>query len=108
MENLGYILSEAPVFFLTIWFSIRIVHYRRYRKNQPTFSDHDRRLLFACTKPPLESPIFRLRLARSILAVTAATYLEILILSSFGAGILAAALLLTSATLVHRILLVHS
>ncbi len=35
-------------------------------------------------------------------------YLEILILGPFGAGILAAALLLTSAALVHRILLVNS
>lgn len=108
MENLGYILSEAPVFFLTMWFAIRIVHYRRYRRNQPIFSDNDRRLLFTRTKPNLESPIFRLRLARSILAVTAAIYLEIVILSPFGAGILAAALLLTSATIVHRILLVNS
>ena len=108
MENLGYILSEAPVFFLTMWFAIRLVHYRRYRRNQPLFSDSDRRLLFAKTKPKLESPVFRLRLVRSILAVTAAMYLEIVVLAPFGAGILATILLLTSAAIVHRILLVNT
>ena len=108
MEHLGYILSEAPVFFLTMWFAIRLVHYRRYRRNQPLFSDSDRRLLFTPTKPRLDSPVFRLKLVRSILGVTAAMYVEILILGPFGAGILAAALLLTSAAIVHRILLVNS
>ena len=105
MENLGYILSEAPVFFLTLWFAIRFVHYRRYRRNQPLFSDQDRRLLFAQTKPKLASPIFRLRFVRSILLVTAAIYFEMLFLAPLGAGILAGALLLTSASVVHRILL---
>jgi hypothetical protein len=108
MEHLGYILSEAPVFFLTMWFAIRLVHYRRYRRNQPLFFDSDRRLLFTPTKPKLDSPVFRLKLVRSILGVTAAMYLEIVILGPFGAGILAVALLLTSAAIVHRILLVNS
>jgi hypothetical protein len=108
METLGNVLSEAPVFFLILWFAIRYVHYRRYRRNQPLFSDKDRQLLFAQTKPKLGSPIFRLRLVRSILAVTAAIYIEVLVLAPFGAGILAAALLLTSASIVHRILLSNS
>jgi hypothetical protein len=47
-----------------------------------------------------------LRLARAILAVTAAVYLEILILGAFGAAILTGALLLTSAAIVRQFLLI--
>jgi hypothetical protein len=47
----------------------------------------------------------RLKLVRSILAATAAIYVEFLVLAPFGAGILSAAVLLTTASIVQRILL---
>jgi hypothetical protein len=106
MENLGYILSEAPVLFLVGWIAFRIVQYRRYRNNQPIYTERDRQLLFQSGKLNLESPVVRLRLARAILAVTAAVYLEILILGAFGAAILTGALLLTSAAIVRQFLLI--
>ena len=108
MEKLGYFLSEAPIFFLVMWFGIRLVHYRRYRRNQPIYTDKDRQLFFRSARVRPDSPPFRLRLARSILAVTAAIYLEILILAPFGAGILTGALLLTSAAIVRHILMLEN
>jgi hypothetical protein len=108
MEKLGYILSEAPVFFLVVWFGIRLVHYRRYRRNQPIYSEKDRQLLFSRAKTSLEPPVFRVRFARAILAATAATYFEILALAPFGAAILTAALLLTSAAITHWFLMVDT
>jgi hypothetical protein len=108
MEKLGYILWEAPVFFLVIWFGIRLVHYRRYRRNQPIYSDKDRQLLFSRAKTTLEPPLFRLRLARAILAATAATYLEVLALAPFGAAILSAALLLTTAAIARWFLMLDT
>lgn len=108
MEKLGYIISEAPVLFLVIWFALRLVQYRRYRNKQPLFSDRDRELLFPQNKLDLRSPMVRVRLARCILLVTAATYVEFLVLAPFGAAILAVSLMLTSAGVVHEVLLDHA
>jgi hypothetical protein len=105
MEKLGYILSEAPVFFFVMWLGIRLVHIRRYRKNEPLYTEHDWRMLYDRAKLSLVSPIMRLKLARSILAATAAIYVEYLVLAPFGAGILSAAVLVTTASIVQRILL---
>jgi hypothetical protein len=101
MDKIGYILSEVPVLLFVIWFAFRLVQYRRYRRNQPIYSDKDRQLLFSKTTSTLEPPVLRLGLARAVLAATAATYFEILTLAPFGAAILSAALLLTSAAIVR-------
>lgn len=106
MEKVGYLLSEAPIFFFVVWLGIRLVHLRRLRRHQPIFGAHDRAMLNQKAELNLTSPIMRLRLARSILAATAAIYVEFLILAPFGAGILCAAVLLTTATIVQRIMLV--
>ena len=105
MEKLGYILSEAPVFFFVMWLGIRLVHIRRYRNNQPLYTEDDWRMLYQSTKLSLVSPIMRLKLARAILAATAAIYVEFMVLAPFGAGILSAAVLLTTASIVKRVLL---
>jgi len=105
MEKLGYIISEAPVFFFIMWLGIRLVHIRRYRNNRALTTERDWRMLYDSAKLSLVSPIMRLKLARSILAATAAIYVEFLILAPFGAGILSAAVLLTAASIVQRIVL---
>jgi hypothetical protein len=107
MEKLGYVLYELPVFFLVMWFGIRLVHIRRYRRNRPIFSDDDRQLLFGPAPASIQSPIFRVRLARAILAATATTYIEFLVLAPFGAAILAGALLLTGAAIVRWMLILQ-
>ena len=103
-DKLGYFLREALVFFLVSWFAVRLVQYRRYCRNQPVFTDQDRQLLFRGAKANLSSPIFRLKMARAILAVTAAIYVEFLVLAPFGAAILAGAVLLTSAAIVRTLM----
>jgi len=105
MEKLGYIISEAPVLFLMIWFAVRMVQYRRRRRLEPIFSAGDKALLFPPNKISLSSPIMRVKFARCILLATAATYLEFLVLAPFGAAILCVALTLTTAAIVHRVLL---
>jgi len=105
MEKLGYIISEAPVLFLMIWFAVRMVQYRRRRKQRPLFSAGDKALLFPPNKISLSSPIMRVRFVRCILLATAATYVEFLVLAPFGAAILCVALTLTTAGIVHRVLL---
>ncbi len=108
MDKIGYVLSEVPVLLFVIWFAFRLVQYRRYRRNQPIYSDRDRQLLFSKTKTTLEPPVFRLGLARSVLAATAATYFEILTLAPFGAAILSATILLTSAAIVRWFLMLDT
>ena len=105
MEKLGYIISEAPVLFLVIWFAVRLVQYRRYRNKLPMFSERDEALLFPQNKISLRSPLRRVKFARCILLATAATYVEFLALAPFGAAILCVALMLTTAGIVHRVLL---
>jgi hypothetical protein len=104
MENLGYVLWEALVFFLVSWFAVRLVQYRRYWRNQPVFTDQDQQLLFRGAKANLAWPVLRLRMARAILAVTAAMYVEFLVFAPFGAGILAGIILLTSAAIVQTLM----
>ena len=105
MDKFGYIISEAPVLFLIIWFAVRLVQYRRYRNKQPIYSERDTALLYPPTKFDLRLPMSRVRLARCILLATAAFYMEFLILAPFGAAILCTSLMLTSAALVHNFIL---
>ena len=104
MDKLGYIISEAPVFFLVIWVAVRLVQYRRYRNKQPLFSERDRAMLFPENKVDLRSPALRVKFARCILLATAATYVEFLMLAPLGAAILCVALVLTTAGIVQGIL----
>jgi hypothetical protein len=104
MDKLGYIISEAPVFFLVIWVAVRLVQYRRYRNKQPLFSERDRAMLFPENKVDLRSPALRVKFARCILLATAATYVEFLMLAPLGAAILCIALVLTTAGIVQGIL----
>jgi hypothetical protein len=108
MEKLGYILSELPVLFLVIWLAVRLVQYRRYRKNQPIYSERDIDLLFPARKVDLRLPLTRVRFARCVLLATACTYVEFIILAPFGAAILSTALAITTAGIVHTILLNQS
>ena len=104
MEKIGYILSEAPVFFFMIWFAIRLVQYRRRRRHQPVFSDADRRLLFGTDRRRSESATFYLKFALAIVATALVAVLEFITLAPLGAALLTGALLLTCATIVQQIL----
>ena len=105
MDRVGYLLSEVPIFFLMIWFAIRLVHYRRYRRNLPIVTENDRRMLFQRPKEAPGSFRFCLRLILAILAVTAVGYLQFITLAPLGAAILSCTFLLTSATIVRRLLI---
>jgi len=104
MDRLGYILSEAPVLILMIWFAVRLVQVRRFRENRPFFTEDDRRVLFE--PPPHEPRTWRFysRLALATAAFMTIGFLEILVLAPFGAAIVTGALLLTAAAVVRRAL----
>jgi hypothetical protein len=105
MDRVGYLLSELPVFFFMIWFAIRLVQYRRHRRNLPIVTENDRRMLFQRPKEHPGSSRFCLRLILAILAVTAVGYLQFTTLAPLGAAIVSGTLLLTSATIVRRLLI---
>jgi len=108
MEQIGYVLSEAPVFFLVIWFAVRLVQFRRYRNNRPIFTATDRRLLDSRPRIAPSTVEFYCRFVVAVLAVTAIGILEFIVLAPFGAAIVSGTLLLSSAAIVRRMLLLES
>ena len=104
MDQLGYILSEAPVFILMTWFAVRYVQRRRYRENRPAFTEEDRLMLFDAGQKTSRTWFYS-RFALATLAVTVIGFIEIIALAPFGAAIVAGALLLTAADIVRRLLL---
>ena len=103
MNELGYIISEAPVFVLMIFFAVRFVRSRRARENRPAFSDNDRRLLFQANQPHTWRFYSRLPLAAVIVMLVG--FVEIMVLAPLGAAIISGVLLLSAAEVVRRILL---
>ena len=103
MDRFGYLLSELPALIFIVWFAVRFFQFRRRKKNQPTYSETDRQLLFGAPRQPAPKTAVYLRLALAIVAVTTIGVLEILVLAPFGAAIITASLLLTSTAIVHRL-----
>jgi hypothetical protein len=103
MDKFGYLLSELPALIFIIWFAVRFFLFRRRKKNQPSYSETDRELLFGAPRQrPTKSAVY-MRLALAIVAVSTIGVLEILVLAPFGAAIITASLLLTSTAIVHRL-----
>lgn len=105
MDRIGYLLSEIPVFIFVIWFTVRLVQYRRYRNNLPIVTENDRRMLFHSPTDHPSTFRFYSKLALAILTVTVVGYLQFITLAPLGAGILGGTLLLTAATIVRRLLM---
>ncbi|HVR16811.1 MAG TPA: hypothetical protein VMS25_10675 [Candidatus Limnocylindrales bacterium] len=104
MEKMGYILSEAPVLFFVIWFTVRLIQFRRWRRKQPIFSEIDRSLLFGNPKRRSETITFYLKLSLAIVVAAAVTVIEFITLAPLGAAIITGALLLTSGMILRQLL----
>lgn len=104
MEKMGYILSEAPVLLLVVWFAVRLFQFRRRRNKRPLFSETDRQLLFGGAKNNSTRLRTYLKLFVAVLATVAAGFVEMMALAPLGSAILTGALLLTSAAIVHQLL----
>lgn len=105
MDRFGDILSEAPVFFLVIWFAVRFVQLRRIRQNRPVFSESERRMLFHAGRYQPRTWRFYSRFLLAVLSLTTIGILEIFVFAQFGAAIVSAVLLLTAAAIVRHVLL---
>ena len=106
MEKIGYVISEAPVMILMIWFAVRLVQFRRYRDNRPMVTQGDFRLLHSRPKIQRNSFGFYVRFALAVLAVVATGLVEIALLAPFGAAIVAGSFLLTSTAIVRYVLMI--
>ncbi len=104
MEKMGSILSEAPLLFFMIWFSVRLIQFRRLRRRQPVFSDSDRRLLFGGPRRRSESATFYLKLTAAAVAMALVAAVEFVTLAPLGAALISGALLLTAAAIVRHVL----
>ena len=104
MDKFGYLLSEIPALIFIVWFAVRFFQFRRRQKNQPSYSETDKQLLFGTARQrPAKTTVY-LRLALAIIAVTTIGVLEILVLAPLGAAIITTSLLLTSTVIVHHLL----
>jgi hypothetical protein len=105
LEKLGYILSEAPVLILMVWSAVWIVRWRRSRDNRPWFNQQDQRLLFHAAEYRPNTWAFYPRFILAVLAVAILGFLQLVILAPLGAAIGTGAFILTSAVIVHGVLL---
>jgi hypothetical protein len=105
MEHIGYILSEAPFLCLIIAATIKLVSWRRARANRPGFSDLDRDTLFRAPDRRPRRWQFYARFLLAVLAVLGVGLLQFIALAPLGAAVLTAALVLSSAAIVRRLLL---
>jgi hypothetical protein len=105
MEDFGYILSEAPFLILIVWSTVKIVRWRRSRDNRPGFSVSDHHMFFHAARYGPEHWQFYPRFVLAVLAVATLGSLQIIALAPLGAAVLAGVLLLTSATIVHGVML---
>lgn len=105
MEDIGYLLSEAPFLALIIGLAVKLVRWRRARNNQPSFSEHDHRALFQA--PPYGPQHWRFypRFVTAVVGVVATGLLQFVTLAPLGAAVLTATLVLTSATIVRGVIL---
>ena len=105
MEDLGYLLSEAPFLALIVVFTVRLIRWRRSRGGRPLFDANDRRVL---EQKPCYGPShwqFYPRFLLAVLAVIAVSLLQFVALAPFGAAVLTTTLVLTSAAIVRGLLL---
>jgi hypothetical protein len=105
MEQIGYILSEAPFLVLIIAATVKLVSWRRARANRPQFSDLDRATLFRAPSGRPRRFQFYVRFLLAVFAVLVAGLLQFIALAPFGAAVLTAALVLSSAAIVRGLLL---
>ena len=105
MEDIGYILSEAPFLVLIIVLAIKIVAWRRERLHRPAFSDQDRRALFRAAAYGPEQWQFYPRFLLAVFGVLAAGWLQFIALAPLGAAVLTATLVISSAAIVRSVLL---
>jgi len=105
LEKLGYILSEAPVLILMVWSAVWIVRWRRSRENRPWFNQQDQRLLFHAAEYRPNTWAFYPRFILAVFAVAILGFIQLVILAPLGAAIGTGAFILTSAVIVHGVLL---
>lgn len=108
MENLGLLLAEIGALVLILLSAFAVLSYRRRRWRREPFSDRDRQLFFGRARWHLTSADFRLRLARAILAATAASGLIFTLLKPLGPAIVSVTLLLAGAAIVRWMLMSDS
>lgn len=105
MEEFGNVLAELPVLVGMIWLAVNIVRWRRARAHRPPFGDEDHRLLFRGSPYAPDPWNFYPRFILAVVAVMILWQFQITIFAVFGAAIVTAVVILTSAAVVHGVLL---
>ena len=102
MEHIGYYLWEGITFLTILVIGSGLLVLRRKANRRPAFTDRDRQLFFGNPEVSVSKPRFTLHFGIAVLFCCLAGSLEYLLLARFGAGILAAAGLLTLLAIVKK------
>jgi hypothetical protein len=102
VEHIGYYLWEGSIFFTILVVGTSLLVLRRKANGRPAFTDHDRRLFFGHSEISFSEPRFYIHLGIAVFLCYLLAYLEYLLLARFGAGILAAAGLVTLLAIVKK------
>ena len=102
MEHMGYYLWEGSTFLTILVVGTSLLVLRRKAAGRPAFTDHDRQLFFANPKIEVSKLTFTIHLGMAVFVCYLVGVLEYLLLARFGAGILAAAGLVTLLGIVKK------
>jgi hypothetical protein len=102
LDRIGYILSEIIMLLVVISSTKGILWLRRGRGQRRFLGRSDRKKFFQPIKLTASAPMRFFRYAVIFTLVVTIGPIEIVVLSQFGAAIIAGVLLVTCATIVHR------
>jgi hypothetical protein len=100
MDSFGHVLSEGTMFLFVLLVGIGVVALRRRLNGKPAFSDQDWRFFFGKGGMGAFTPKFCLKVGLAVVVFSVFALIEVLLLDSFGAGILAGLLVLTLVTVI--------
>jgi len=101
LDRMGYILSETFMLLVVISSTKAILRLRRGRGRRRFLGRHDRQEFFQPIRSTASAPVRYFRYAVICTSVLTIGTVEIIILSPFGAAIIAGALLVTCTTIVR-------
>ena len=95
MDLFGHVLSEGTMFLFVLLVGVGVVALRRRLDGKPAFTDKDWRFFFGKSGMAAFTPKFCFKLGLAVALFSVFAVIEVLLLDSFGAGIVAGVLVLT-------------
>jgi hypothetical protein len=103
-DKLGFVLWEGLTLLTVIFGGIGLMVLRRKFSGRPAFTNQDRQLFFGRSQVRLTRARLLLNFSIAVLSCLLIGVLEVLTFARFGTGVLTVVLVLTSLTIVRKLL----